>query len=60
MWYVRLYHHGKERRFGSFPTKTAARDFYEKAKLEQKEGRFFPERFKKAAMNLWTHSSIGI
>ncbi len=44
-WYVRLYHHGKERRFGSFPNKTKAREFYEKAKLEQQEGRFFPERF---------------
>ncbi|ULA61725.1 MAG: Phageintegrase domain-containing protein [Nitrospira sp.] len=44
-WYVRLYHGGKERRFGSFPTKTAAREFYEKAKREQKEGQFFPERY---------------
>ncbi len=42
-WYVRLYHDGKERRFGSFPTKTKAREFYEKAKTEQKEERFFPE-----------------
>jgi len=32
-------------RFGSFPNKTKAREFYEKAKLEQKEGRFFPERY---------------
>ena len=38
LWYVRLYHEGKERRFGSFPTKTSARDFYEKAKQEQKQG----------------------
>src|SRR4051812_36378481 len=45
MWYVRLWHEGKERRFGSFATKTKAREFYEKAKLEQKEGRFFPERY---------------
>jgi len=44
-WYVRLSHDGKERRFGSFPNKTKAREFYEKAKLEQKEGRFFPERY---------------
>ena len=44
LWYVRLYHDGKERRFGSFLTKTAARDFYEKAKQEQQTGRFFPER----------------
>ena len=45
VWYVRLYHEGKERRFGSFSTKTEARDFYEKAKQEQKHGRFFPERY---------------
>lgn len=45
VWYVRLYHEGKDRRFGSFPNKTKAREFYEKAKLEQKEGRFFPERY---------------
>ena len=45
MWYVRLYHEGKERRFGSFKNKTEARDFYEKAKQEQKQGRFFPERY---------------
>jgi integrase len=42
---VRLYHEGKERRFGSFKNKTEARDFYEKAKQEQKQGRFFPERY---------------
>ena len=45
MWYVRLWHDGKERRFGSFKNKTEARDFYEKAKQEQKQGRFFPERY---------------
>jgi integrase len=45
VWSVRLYHDGRERRFGSFSTKTAAREFYEKAKQEQKTGRFFPERY---------------
>ncbi|MGC3976199.1 MAG: tyrosine-type recombinase/integrase [Nitrospira sp.] len=45
VWYVRLYHEGKERRFGWFKTKTFAREFYEKAKQEQKLGRFFPERY---------------
>jgi len=44
-WIVRLYHEGRERRFGAFITKTEARDFYEKAKQEQKQGRFFPERY---------------
>jgi hypothetical protein len=39
-WYVRLYADGKERRFGAFKNKTEARDFYEKAKQEQKQGRF--------------------
>ncbi len=48
IWYVRLYDHGRERRFGSFASKTAAREFYEKAKLEQKEGRFFPERYQQS------------
>jgi hypothetical protein len=47
LWYVRLYHEGRDRRFGSFPNKTKAREFYEKAKLEQAEGRFFPERYQK-------------
>lgn len=46
-WHVRLYHEGKERRFGSFTTKTQARDFYEKAKQEQQAGRFFPERYQR-------------
>jgi len=43
--YVRLYADGKERRFGAFKNKTEAREFYEKAKHEQKQGRFFPERY---------------
>ncbi len=45
LWMVRLYHEGRERRFGTFTTKTAAREFYEKAKAEQRAGRFFPERY---------------
>jgi integrase len=45
VWNVRLYHEGKERRFGSFSNKSEARDFYEKAKQEQRQGRFFPERY---------------
>ena len=52
VWFVRLYHEGKERRFGSFSTKTAARDFYEKAKQEQKAGRFFPERYQHGGYEL--------
>jgi len=52
LWYVRLWHEGRERRFGSFPNKTKAREFYEKAKLEQKEGRFFPERYQHGGYDL--------
>lgn len=52
VWYVRLYHEGKDRRFGSFASKTTAREFYEKAKLEQKEGRFFPERYQHGGYEL--------
>ena len=52
LWYVRLYHEGKDRRFGSFSTKTAAREFYEKAKQEQKTGRFFPERYQHGGYEL--------
>jgi integrase len=43
--YVRLWHDGRVRWFGAFRTKTEARHFYEKAKTEQREGRFFPERY---------------
>ncbi len=47
-WFVRLWHEGKERCFGSFTTKTEARDFYEKAKKEQREQRFFPEQYQRS------------
>ncbi len=52
VWNARLSHNGKEQQFGSFPTKTKAREFYEKAKLEQKEDRFFPERFHQCGIPL--------
>ena len=32
IWRVRLWHEGREKRFGPFTNKTEARDFYEKAK----------------------------
>jgi integrase len=51
-WMVRLHHEGRERRFGSFTTKTEARDFYEKAKQEQKQGKFFPERYQHGGYDL--------
>lgn len=43
VWWVRLYHQGHERWFGSFKNKTEARNFYDQAKVEQKQGRFFPD-----------------
>lgn len=52
VWFVRLYHEGRDRRFGSFPNKTKAREFYEKSKLEQKEGKFFPERYQQGGFDL--------
>lgn len=52
VWFARLYHEGRERRFGSFPNKTKAREFYEKDKLEQKEGRFFLERYQHGGYDL--------
>ena len=33
--------------FGSFPTKTEAREFYEDKKSEQRRGQFFPENFQR-------------
>ena len=51
-WYVRLWHEGKERRFGSFRNKTEARDFYERAKQEQRAGRFFPDRYRTGGYEL--------
>jgi integrase len=52
-WHVRLTHEGRDRKFGSFPTKTSAREFYEKAKKEQKEGIFFPERYQRGGYALF-------
>lgn len=49
VWYVRLYHNGKEERFGSFATKTEARNFHDNAKKEQRAGRFFPEQYQRSA-----------
>ncbi len=47
-WCVRLVHNKKDRKFGSFgKNKTKAREFYEQAKKEQREGRFFPERYQR-------------
>lgn len=47
VWYVRLWEGGRRRQFGSFPTKTLARTFYEEAKRSQRLGQFFPEQFQR-------------
>lgn len=47
VWGVRIAVHGRMLRFSPFPTKTTARDFYEKVKTEQREGRFSPEKYHK-------------
>src|SRR5688572_8650069 len=49
VWYVRLWHEGKERRFGGFKAKTEARRFYETAKEEQRQGKFFPQAYQRRA-----------
>ncbi len=62
LWYVRLFHHGKGNRFGPFPTKTMAREFYEKCKREQREGQFFPERYHQQGTPLatdWIDQYVG-
>lgn len=45
VWYVRLYHNGKEEWFGSFDSKTDARNFYDDAKSRQRKKKFFPEQY---------------
>ena len=47
VWRVRFRHEGKMRWFGSFPTKTEAREFYEDSKSKQRRGQFFPEIFQR-------------
>lgn len=47
VYYVRLYHEGRRRQFGSFPTKTEARQFYNKAKDLQRQRKFFPESYQR-------------
>jgi integrase len=44
-------HEGQEKWFGSFRTKTEARNFYIARKAEQREGRLFPERYQQGKAN---------
>ncbi len=43
VWNARLQHQGKVHWFGSFPTKTEARQFREEAKTDLRRGQFFPQ-----------------
>ena len=53
VWFVpALITRGRNGDLAAFSTKTAARDFYEKAKQEQKTGRFFPERYQHGGYEL--------
>jgi site-specific recombinase XerD len=45
IWWVRLYHLGREHWFGPHVNKSTARAFYEQCKKEQREERFEPERY---------------
>lgn len=45
VWYVRVYHKGKEKQYGSFPTKTEAREKYESEKQEHRRARLFPDTY---------------
>ena len=47
VWYVRIRHEGQMRWFGSFTSKTKAREFYEEAKTDQRRGQFFPDRYQR-------------
>lgn len=47
VWYVRLSHGGRMRKFGSFLTKNEARNFYDQAKRDQRIGKFFPEEYQR-------------
>ena len=52
IWYVRLYHDGRIRWFGSFKSRKEAREFYQEAKTDQRRGKFFPERLQRGGAKL--------
>ncbi len=52
VWWVRLYHDGRIRWFGSFKSRKEAREFYQEAKADQRRGKFFPERFQRGGAKL--------
>lgn len=52
VWYVYLSIGGRMQHFGSFATAQDARDFYQQAKTEERQGRFFPEAHKHQAAPL--------
>lgn len=64
-FYVRMWHEGRERLFGPFiRDKQAARNFYQKAKTEQREARFFPEQYQRRrrarlTVGIWIDECLG-
>lgn len=52
VWYVYLSIGGRMQHFGSFATAQDARNFYQQAKTEERQGRFFPEAHKHHAAPL--------
>ena len=53
VWHVRVgIGNGKEKWFGPFPTKSKAREHYQKCKHEQAEQRFNPERYQRGRYEL--------
>lgn len=65
LWYVRLYHNGNEKFFGSFSSKDDAREFYLAAKAKQKNGTFIPEIYQSRknghlALNAKPQSNVGV
>jgi integrase len=56
VWYVRIFHEGRERWFGPHVTKTDARVFYESRKKEQRDGRLCPEVYQHGGIELFAHT----
>lgn len=52
VWYVYLSIGGRMQHFGSFASAHEAREFYQQAKTEERQGRFFPEAHKHQAAPL--------
>ena len=56
VWGVRIAVHGRLRKFSPFATKVEATDFRDQARTEQRQRRFFPDRYRKGAGISLAHS----